>query len=202
MLHGTPAWMAYAMCIGRWETSRSRTVKPRVFVALYLMVVKTMLSANTAGSQHKVIQPLDMPLPTSKWQREGETDLKSNVSSPHMTSIMTIASEFVHSPGSLLSPSVSLGSKPRMQHYSGFLLLYDAPRWSPIQFTHWGYFYDFMEKRQAGPAGPASRGGCWAGGGGRLGPGGANGVDTLKKQWNLWSLDGLDAKILNGAREW
>eukprot|EP00913_Durusdinium_trenchii_P022782 g21387.t2 len=35
-----------------------------------------------------------------------------------------------------------------MQHYSGFLLLYDAPRWSPIQFTHWGYFYDFMEKRQ------------------------------------------------------
>lgn len=39
----------------------------------------------------------------------------------------------------------------KMQHYSGFLLLYDSG-WSPLQFTHWAYFYDFMEKRQEGSA--------------------------------------------------
>ena len=45
-------------------------------------------------------------------------------------------------------------SPARMQHYGGFLLLLeDFAQWSPVQFTHWAYFYDFMEPRQAGRVG-------------------------------------------------
>lgn len=36
----------------------------------------------------------------------------------------------------------------KMQSLSGFLLLYDSG-WAPVQFTHWAYFYDVLEKRQA-----------------------------------------------------
>ncbi|CAJ1398309.1 unnamed protein product [Effrenium voratum] len=36
-----------------------------------------------------------------------------------------------------------------MQNLGGFLLLYDSA-WAPIQFTHWAYFYDYMEPRQPG----------------------------------------------------
>ena len=35
-----------------------------------------------------------------------------------------------------------------MQSLSGFLLLYDSG-WAPLQFTHWAYFYDVLEQRQA-----------------------------------------------------
>ena len=37
-----------------------------------------------------------------------------------------------------------------MRNLSGFLLLFDSGIWSPVQFTHWAYFYDYMEPRQPG----------------------------------------------------
>ena len=39
------------------------------------------------------------------------------------------------------------GGQTKMQNLSGFLLLLDSV-WSPVQFTHWAYFYDYMEPRQ------------------------------------------------------
>mmetsp|Transcript_43276 Transcript_43276/g.101009 ORF Transcript_43276/g.101009 Transcript_43276/m.101009 type:complete len:469 (-) Transcript_43276:7-1413(-) len=55
---------------------------------------------------------------------------------------------YVHWP--LGNPKEQMG-QTKMQHYSGFLLLFDSV-WSPVQFTHWAYFYDYMESRQPGSA--------------------------------------------------
>ena len=52
---------------------------------------------------------------------------------------------YVHWP--LGNPKEQNG-QTRMQNLSGFLLLFDSGTWSPVQFTHWAYFYDYMEPRQ------------------------------------------------------